>query len=106
MNTIARFQVPEEAYLFCSYLDSHEIEAHVFDEHVVQMVWYYSDAIGGVRVVVPEEEEERATALLAEYREAMRQPSEQETVVRAWPVTLVISLFAGIPMLIFGRKKV
>jgi hypothetical protein len=44
MITIARFQVPEDAYLFRSFLAHKGIPAHVFDDCVVQTAWYLSNA--------------------------------------------------------------
>ena len=105
MNTIARFQLPEEAYLFRSYLESHEIESHVFDEHLVQLAWHYSNAIGGVRVAVSDSYSEEASKHFAEYSKALRQSPTNRSEVRAWPLTLLISLLIGVPVLVFGRKK-
>ena len=106
MNTIARFQLPEEAHLFRSYLESQQIESYVFDEHLVQLAWHYSNAIGGVRVAVSDDYREEASRHFSEYSEALRQPSANRSEVRAWPLTLLISFLIGVPMLVFGRKKV
>ena len=106
MKTIARFQVPEEAHLFRSYLESYEIPAFVFDEHLVQMAWHYSNAIGGVRVVVPDDYSEDGASCFIEYSKAIRQSSSRETEVRAWLLTLLISFLFGVPTLVFGRKEI
>ena len=106
MKTIATFQVPENAHLFRCFLESRGIEAHVLDENVVQLFWYYSNAIGGVRVVAAEEDIEQAKALHAEYLETLNVEPAVMTEARGWPVVLVLSLLIGLPMLVFGRKPV
>lgn len=106
MITVARFQLPEEAHLFRSYLESAEIEAHVFDEHVVQLFWHYSNAIGGVRVVVADEDEEVALAAYREYMDALQQEPRLMSVVRGWPVVVLLFFAMGIPALIFGRRPI
>lgn len=106
MVTIARFRVPEEAHLFRTFLESRGIVAHVFDEHMVQIAWYYSDAIGGVRVVVDQEDVEEAADRYRDYREAIQAEPRMETVARAWPVVLLFSALLGVPALLFGRKVV
>jgi hypothetical protein len=52
--TIARFSYPHEAHVARGLLDSEGIPAFVADEHTIAMQWLYSDAIGGVKVQVPE----------------------------------------------------
>ena len=47
-----------------SVLDAAGIAASVADEHLVSMAWTYSNAIGGVKVLVPEEHVGEAKALL------------------------------------------
>jgi hypothetical protein len=106
MITVARFQLPEEAHLFRSYLESAEIEAYVFDEHVVQLFWHYSNAIGGVRVVVADEDEERAFAAYREYMDALQQEPREVSVVRGWPMVVLLFFVMGIPALIFGRRQI
>ena len=106
MNTIARFQVPEEAHLFRAFLEVQGIAAHVWDEHFIQVAWYYSDAIGGVRVVTAGDDCEQALEAYQDYARALREPPVRATVARAWPLVLVLSFFVGAPMLIFGRRAV
>ncbi len=103
MKTVARLQVPEEAYLVRSYLEAGGVPAQVFDEHVVQLFWTYSDAIGGVRVVVADQDEASALALLKERREAEARHPSQIPAARAWPMALLISICMGVPTLLFGR---
>ena len=65
MKTIARFSTPEEAHLFRMRLEAAGIPAFVQDEHVIQLDWLYSNAIGGVRVQIADTDVEEAREFLA-----------------------------------------
>ncbi len=65
MKTTATFSKPEEAHLFRTRLEAAGIPAYVQDEHFIQMNWLYSNAIGGVRVQIAEEDVEAAQEFLA-----------------------------------------
>ena len=62
--TIARFTNPTEAHLLRMRLEAGGIEAFLQDENTIQMDWAISNAIGGVRLQVAEEELEAARELL------------------------------------------
>lgn len=66
MITIARFSTPEEAHLFRLRLASGGVEAFILDEHMIQMDWLISNAIGGVRVQIAEEDLELCREILHE----------------------------------------
>lgn len=68
MKTIATFSKPEEAHLLRTRLEAGGIAAFVQDENMVQMNWLYSDAIGGVRVQIAEEDVPRAMEWLGEQK--------------------------------------
>lgn len=65
MTTITTFSTPEEAPLLRMRLESVGIRAFVQDEHMVQMYWLYSNAIGGVRVQIAPNDLEAAQEFLA-----------------------------------------
>ena len=67
--TIASYSFPFEAHIARSRLESEDIPAFVADEHTINMQWLYSNALGGVRLQVPEEFVETALAILDEDRE-------------------------------------
>lgn len=67
--TIARYSLPYEAHIARSRLDAEGIPAFVADEHTINMQWLLSDALGGVRLQVPEAHVDKALAVLAEDRE-------------------------------------
>ncbi len=47
-------------------LEAGGVPAFIQDENLVQLHWLYSNAIGGVRVQIAEEDREQALAILAE----------------------------------------
>jgi len=105
MKQIASFTTNEDAYLFRSFLGSRGIEAHIFGEHIVQWMWYYSNAMGGARVMVADEDEDEALALLETYRSSLASAPDLTPPPKVWPVVLLLSLLIGAPMMIFGRQK-
>jgi hypothetical protein len=65
VKTISTFSKPEEAHLFRTRLEAAGIPAFVQDEHLVQMDWLYSNAIGGVRVQIADNDLDAAREFLA-----------------------------------------
>jgi hypothetical protein len=65
MKTVAAYSKPEEAYLARSRLESSGISATIRDEYVVSTYWLYSNAVGGVKVDVADEDYARAREALA-----------------------------------------
>jgi hypothetical protein len=64
MVTIATFTNTPEAHLLRMRLESGGISAYLQDENTIQMDWGLSNAIGGVRVQVADEDLEAARELL------------------------------------------
>ena len=56
MKVVAAFSKVEEAYVLRSHLEGSGIAAYVNDEHIVQQDWFLSNAVGGVKVEVAEED--------------------------------------------------
>lgn len=77
LTTIARYSLPYEAHLARARLESEGIPAFVADEHTINMQWLYSDALGGVRLQVPEPWALRALSVLAEDREQVLMEAQQ-----------------------------
>jgi hypothetical protein len=69
VTTVATFSKPEEAHLLRTRLEAAGIPAFVQDEHIVQMDWLYSNAIGGVRVQIADEDVPAAQEFLTTDRE-------------------------------------
>lgn len=103
MTTIATFTTPEEAHLFRMWLATEGVEGFVQDEHFVQLFWYYSQAIGGVRVMVNDTDRDAAIKAGETYMASLRSAAYPLRPMRAWPVVLFISILAGIPLPLFGR---
>lgn len=104
MRMIARFDSPEEAYLFRSFLASRGIGAAILDEYVSQLFWNYRFATGGVRVVLEDDGDyEDAEMMKQEYLAALSPAPEQEFV--GWPAVAALTLLIGVPMPIFGKRS-
>lgn len=63
---VASFSKPEEAHLLRLRLEAGGVPAHVQDENAAHKGWMLSLANGGVRVMIEEEDAERAREILAE----------------------------------------
>ena len=66
MTTIATFSKPEEAHLFRMRLAAAGIPAFIQDESLVQLDWFLSNAVGGVRVQIADGDVKAAREFLAE----------------------------------------
>ncbi|MCC7302049.1 MAG: DUF2007 domain-containing protein [Bacteroidia bacterium] len=64
--TVASFNAPHDAYIMKAYLESEGIECFLKDELTVQVNIFYSNAIGGVKLQVREEDVEKAKDVLRE----------------------------------------
>ncbi|MDE2422099.1 MAG: DUF2007 domain-containing protein [Gammaproteobacteria bacterium] len=61
---IATFSFPLEAQIARTSLESAGIEVLVADEHTINMDWLYSNAMGGVRLLVESEDVDEARRVL------------------------------------------
>ncbi len=105
MKLLATFPSSEEAHLCRAFLESRGVEAVLLDEHITQMFWHYTQAFGGVRLVVAEEDWDTAAELYGEYMAALRDGPFPVEPVRAWPLVVLASLCVGLPLLLFGRHR-
>ncbi len=64
--TVSTYSFPYEAQIAWAKLDAENIPAFIADEHTINMQWLYSNALGGVRIQVPEEYADVARDILAE----------------------------------------
>jgi hypothetical protein len=72
---IAAFSKPEDAHLLRLRLEAGGVPAHVQDENTATVNWMLSDAIGGVKVLIEEEDAERAREILADEPGEVADPS-------------------------------
>ena len=66
LTTVAAFDIPAKAELARNALTAAGIQAVIADSEIVAMDWLISNAVGGVKVQVWEEDAERAAAVLEE----------------------------------------
>lgn len=64
MRVVASYQKADDAYLAASVLEGSGLSPHIRDGHTIGVDWFYSQAIGGVKLEVPECEYEEAIELL------------------------------------------
>lgn len=65
MITVAKFSMPAEAHIAMAKLTSAGIPSFLKDESVIMLDWTLSNALGGLRLQVHEDDYEDACALLA-----------------------------------------
>jgi hypothetical protein len=56
VQTIATFSKPEDAHLLRMRLEAGGIQAFIQDKNMIQWDWLLSNAVGGVRVQVADED--------------------------------------------------
>jgi len=64
--TIRRFRDVPNALLAKSVLDSAQIQCFLSDENVIRMDWLWSNALGGIKLLVKEEDSSVAMELLSQ----------------------------------------
>lgn len=79
---IQAFTSPQDAYMAKNWLESGEMEVLLQDEMTAQVYNFYSNAIGGVKLLVRNSDVERAIALLKEggYLITSEQQREEDWV--------------------------
>ncbi len=101
LRVAAKFSSLVEARVACGALQAAGFDAQLFDQNFGSVMWVDQVAIGGFRVMVPEEEVADAAAFLLDIRQSAP-PAETEVRVadhafRALPLVLlaVLSPLAG-----------
>src|SRR5688572_11327171 len=112
--TVASFSQPIEAHLLRTKLESEGIECQLKDEHIVRMDWFYSNAVGGVKVQVREEDVARVRALLDSLPPTTVSSAPQPCPAcgalagkpdrQLWKIALCF-LFLGLPFPYLRRKR-
>ncbi len=74
---LTSFDLSQEAYLLRSYLESNGIPSYIFDEHTVGMNLFYAQAIGGIRVMVNQNDLEKAKELLDSFLHATLRENDE-----------------------------
>lgn len=63
---VARFQDYADALFAKSFLESADIKSYLFDENLVRLNWFISNAIGGIKLMVLPEDIDAAREILAQ----------------------------------------
>ncbi len=118
---IRKFRDLPEAWLAKGALDAAGMESHLLDENMVRLDWFYSNAIGGIRLCVREHDAARALEVLnhppesfaleddpriAEY-EAPRCPqcgSRDVQVAGSNTAAAWVTMWAGVPIPLRTRR--
>ncbi len=67
-----------EAHLVRTKLESEGIPCQLLNEYTVTMDWFYANAVGGIKLIVPQAHYEKAINVLADdYTDEMSNMSEQ-----------------------------
>ena len=66
VSVVARFVTIGEAECARSALNAAGIDAALADDQIITVNWLYSNALGGVKLLVPQNDAEAATSVLAE----------------------------------------
>ncbi len=70
---VASFSYPHEAHIAKASLEAAEIPAFIANEHLINMQWLYSNALGGVKLLVPKTLSKQAKELLAtDFSESLK----------------------------------
>ena len=113
LKTVASFRESYKAYIARGRLEAEGIPVVIVDEHLVQVNWMYSQAIGGVKLQVPEEMLEQAREILsmdyeqelAAIEEAGIEPNSEEVCPQCGSSSTSVqrySIWSLVPSLIFG----
>ena len=79
--TIATFSQPFEGHIVRTRLESEGIRCFVADEHTVAANWFYSNAIGGVKLQVREADQDLARSVV---EDALSQLDETQDNAVDW----------------------
>jgi hypothetical protein len=119
LKVLAAFTKIHEAYLAKNQLEMEGIQSFLFDEYIIGVHPFYSNAVGGVKLVVPESEFEKAEVIIKNYLEQQREylelachrcPNCNSTNIRRKSVfhivfNIVFIFIFGILWVIFYRKN-
>ena len=67
-----------EATMIRSLLEGSGVEVHVYDENISRLNPIYSHVVGGIKLLVPDEQVEWAQEILIEYAKGEIAPEREE----------------------------
>jgi len=74
LEIVARFSHVVEAQVAKSFLESQGITSHIMDEHIIALNWLYSNALGGVKLMVKSSDVENVKDILRSIDEEVVTP--------------------------------
>jgi hypothetical protein len=77
--TLRQYMTLPEALVSKSILDSAGIESFLGDQNIIRMDWFLSNALGGVKLRVREEDADEAAALLNQSQPVASDANTQKT---------------------------
>lgn len=118
MITVARYSLAIEAHVDRAKLESEGIPAFVADEHTITANWLYSNAMGGVRLQVPNSCANSAREILAtDHTESLVTEqgfdplicpncgsNDVKQIINGQKMAFIIFLFLEFPLWPFSRK--
>jgi len=94
--TVLTVQYPQELWIIKGRLESDGIQCFVKDELTVQSNNFYSNAVGGVKLQVLQEDAERATELLKELGYVKEEPVGPDLLSRINVRTAALPLLGSL----------
>lgn len=85
--TIETYDNAMQATLARNYLEAAGVRCVLADEHAVSSLWHLSNAIGGIKLQVAEEDFDRACELLDDVENQHRSPAEPKAEPPASPAS-------------------
>ncbi len=118
---IASYRDLPDAYLVKGKLESEGISVFLRNEHTIGVQWLYSNALGGVKLDVPESQVEQAHNILKEdYTEEITDQDQNESTDADGTCPIcnstntqyydrarkfgAITYLTGLPLLLFGKR--
>jgi hypothetical protein len=83
--TVAQYGDSLQAYITAGRLETEGILVYIADKHYVSLNWYLSQALGGVKLQVPDYQVEQARKILAQMAEgefAIKQTNDHQSSIR------------------------
>jgi len=76
LKTVATFEYAHFAHLAKAKLESEDVECFIFDEITASMNWFYTNAIGGIKLKVRGEDYQKALKILNETSDILLEDFE------------------------------
>lgn len=110
--TVDQFISPQEAHILAGRFESEGIPVVLGNEHIISVNWFLSNAIGGVRVRVPQSYVKQANIIISEDKSGKYEiPDEKEVILcskcgsnkivrykRSWNIAVLILYFFNLPV--------